>query len=250
MWEIDLTGSIALVTGASRGIGRAIAIGLARAGADVVAVARSERDLVDLSKEIGQLGSSCLPLVVDFARTDSVPRLADDAWGWRDGLDVLVNAAGIIIRRDPPDVTVDDFDRVMAVNLRSPFILIQEIGGRMRRRGRGSIVNVASLAGEAVTGAPLTYQASKAALIHLTRGFASRFAPEVRVNAVGPGYIRTSLNEEWLDDASNARYVEEHSVSGRVGVPDDVVGAVVFLASPAASYITGQHLRIDGGWGI
>jgi NAD(P)-dependent dehydrogenase (short-subunit alcohol dehydrogenase family) len=250
MWAIDLSGVTALVTGASRGIGRAIAVGLAEAGADVVVAARSENELIDLCEQIERLDTAGLPLVTDLAESYSISPLADEAWAWHDGIDVLVNAAGIIIRRDPPDVTPEDFDRVMAVNVRAPFMLIQEIGGRMRRRGSGSIVNVASLAGEAVTGASLSYQASKAALIHLTRGFASRFSPQVRVNAVGPGYIRTSLNEEWLSDESNARYVEEHTASRRVGVPEDVVGAVLFLASPAASYVNGQHLRIDGGWGI
>lgn len=250
MWGIDLSGATALVTGASRGIGRAIAVGLAHAGANVACAARSEGDLLSLCEEIREVGPACLPLVVDLAHTESVTELAQKAWGWQDGLDVLVNGAGVIVRRDPPDVTVEDFDHVMGVNLRTPFMLTQEIGWRMRQRGRGSIVNVASVAGEAVTGASLIYQASKAGLIHLTRGFASRLAPEVRVNAVGPGYIRTSLNEDWLSDEANARYVEERCASARVGVPDDVVGAVVFLASPAASYINGQHLRIDGGWGL
>lgn len=250
MWEIDLSGTTALVTGASRGIGRAIALGLAGAGADVIAVARSEDDLRRCCQDIRDLGPASLALEADLAVAATVSALADEAWGWHDGIDVLVNAAGMIIRRDPPEATAEDFDRVMAVNVRAPFLLTQEIGWRMRGRGSGSVVNVASLAGEAVTGASLAYQASKAALIQLTRGFASRFSPHVRVNAVGPGYIRTSLNEEWLSEASNVRYVEEHTASRRVGVPEDVVGAVVFLASPAASYINGQHLRVDGGWGI
>ncbi len=250
MWAIDLSDATSLVTGASRGIGRAIARGLARAGAGVVGVSRSEQALADLCEEISGTGSSCFPVVADLADVDSIPRVAEAAWGWRGGVDILVNAAGVIIRRDLPEVTPDDFDEVMAVNVRAPFLLTQEIGWRMRERGRGCIVNVASVAGEEVTGAPLMYQASKAALIHLTRGFAARLGPQVRVNAVGPGYIRTSLNEEWLSDEDNVRWVEEHTASGRVGVPDDVVGAVLFLASPAASYIDGQHLRIDGGWGI
>lgn len=250
MWEIDLSGATALVTGASRGIGRAIALGLARAGADVVGVARSGEALAELCTEIGEAGSSCSPVVADLASIDSITKVADAGWGWKGGVDILVNAAGVIVRRDPPEASSDDFDRVMAVNVRAPFLLTQEIGWRMRKRGSGCIVNVASVAGEEVTGAPLIYQASKAALIHLTRGFAARLAPHVRVNAVGPGYIRTSLNEEWLSDDGNARYVEERTASGRVGVPDDVVGAVLFLVSPAASYVNGQHLRIDGGWGI
>jgi NAD(P)-dependent dehydrogenase (short-subunit alcohol dehydrogenase family) len=250
MWEIDLTGSTALVTGASRGIGRAIAIALARAGADVVGVARSEGPLAELSDEIGELGRSYLPLTGDLAHGADIPGLAEDAWSWKGRVDILVNAAGMVIRRDPPDVSVEDFDLMMAVNVRAPFLMSQEIGWRMRQAGGGSIINIASIAGEEVTRAPLHYQAGKAALIQMTRGFASRLGPKIRVNAVGPGYIRTTLNAEWLSDAGNERYVEERTASRRVGTPDDVVGAVVFLASPAASYINGQHLRVDGGWGI
>ena len=250
MWEIDLTGSTALVTGASRGIGRAIAVGLARAGADVVGLARSEGPLAELSDEIQEAGRSCLPLAGDLGLGDAIPRLAEDAWSWKGGIDILVNAAGTVIRRDPPDVTVEDFDLLMAVNVRAPFLMSQEMGWRMREAGSGSIVNIASVAGEEVTLAPLSYQAGKAALIQMTRGFASRLAPEVRVNAVGPGYIRTTLNVEWLSDEKNQRYVEGRTASRRIGTPDDVVGAVVFLASPAASYVNGQHLRVDGGWGI
>lgn len=250
MWEIDLTGSTCLVTGATRGIGRAIAVGLAKAGADVVGVARSEGHLAELSDEVAGLGRSCLALAGDLGDGAAIPELAEQAWSWKGGIDILVNAAGMVIRRDTPDVTVEDFDLTMAVNVRAPFLLSQELGWRMRHAGSGTIVNVASVAGEEVTMAPLHYQAGKAALIQMTRGFASRLAPEVRVNAVGPGYIRTTLNAEWLSDEGNRRYVEERTASGRVGTPDDVVGAVVFLSSSAASYVNGQHLRVDGGWGI
>jgi len=247
-WRVDLEGKRALVTGASRGIGRAICVALAEAGADVAGLARSKDPLDALGEEIATLGRSFLPLVADVADPDSVVDAADAAWRWRDGLAVLVNAAGIIVRKDPPGVTAQEWDSVFATNVRGTFLLSQEIGTRMIETGGGSIVNVASLAGETVTGASVVYQASKAAIIQMTRGLAVRWAPKVRVNAVGPGYVRTELNTVWLDDPANMGYVVDRTPLGRVGTPDDVVGAVVFLASQAAAYITAQHLLIDGGW--
>lgn len=248
MWQIDLSGSTALVTGASRGIGKAIAVGLAQAGVDIVGLSRSAKDLEILGSEVAGLGRHFRPLEADLADVSAIASTVDDAWRWRGRLDVLINAAGMIIRREPPDVRPEDWDAVMAVNLRAPFFLSQEVGRLMVANRAGSIVNVASLAGEVVTGAPLIYQASKAALIQLTRGMADRWGPFVRVNAVGPGYIRTSMNEDWLSQKANATYVEQHTAMKRIGTPEDVVGAAVFLASPAAAHITGQHLRVDGGW--
>ena len=250
MWQIDLTGSTALVTGAGRGIGRAIASGLAEAGADIVGLSRTSKDLEALDEEVRAARRGFCPLVFDLAEVDRIGPIVEEAWNWRGRLDLLVNAAGMMIRTDPPHVDPAQWDRLMAVNLRAPFFLSQEVGQRMVEQGSGCIVNVASLAGEVVTGASLMYQASKAALIQLTRGFASRLGPGVRVNAVGPGYIRTSLNEEWLSLEENSRYVVERTAAARIGLPEDVVGAVVFLASPGAGYITGQHLRVDGGWGV
>ncbi|HEU4896263.1 MAG TPA: glucose 1-dehydrogenase [Actinomycetota bacterium] len=245
---VELDGAVALVTGASRGIGRAAALALAEAGCDVVGLARGEADLESLGKEVATAGRSFLPLPADLTEVERLPEVVAAAWGWRGGLDVLVNVAGIIVRTEPPTITPEAWDRTFAVNVRGPYFLTQEVGARMLAGRGGSVVNVASLAGEVVTRAALPYQASKAALIQLTRALAVRWAPRVRVNAVGPGYIRTSLNAAWLDDPGNRAYVEGHTPLGRVGQVEDVAGAVVFLASPAAAYVTGQHLLIDGGW--
>jgi NAD(P)-dependent dehydrogenase (short-subunit alcohol dehydrogenase family) len=247
-WEVDLTGSTALVTGASRGIGRAIALGLARAGCDVIGLARGKQALESLGGEVAAMGRRSLALPADLRAADGLEAVAEQAWSWSGGVDVLVNVAGTIVRTDPPGVTSEDWDQTFAVNVRGPFFLTQAIGARMLAAGGGSIVNLTSVAGEHVTRASLSYQASKAALIQLTRGLAIRWAPTVRVNAVGPGYVRTDLNSAWLDQAANRDYVLGNTPLGRVGEPADVVAAVTFLASGAAAYITGQHLRIDGGW--
>lgn len=248
MRTIDFTGRTAVVSGASRGIGRAIALGLADAGADVVGVARNEEALAEVGQEVEERGRRFLRLPLDLALAAEIPPAAERAWAWAGGVDVLVNAAGVIVRSEPPEVTPEDWDAMFAVNVRGTFFLTQAIGARMVEGHGGSIVSVASLAGEVSTRASIGYQASKAALIQLTRGLASRWGPAVRVNTVGPGYIRTDLNTAWLDVEENRDYVETRAPLRRVGEIRDVVGAVIFLASVDASYVTGQNLRIDGGW--
>jgi NAD(P)-dependent dehydrogenase (short-subunit alcohol dehydrogenase family) len=240
----------ALVSGASRGIGHAIALGLADAGCDVAGLARSGDALAQLGGEIEARGRAFLPVELDIARAKEIPVAVARAWEWRGGIDILVNAAGIIIRSEPLDVTPTEWDEVFAVNVRGTFFLTQAVGRRMLDAGNGSIVTVTSLAGEVVTRAALSYQASKAALIQMTRGLAVHWAPHVRVNAVAPGYVRTELNAAWLADEENRAYVLGKTPLGRVGEPHDVVGVVTFLASPAASYVTGQNVRVDGGWSV
>jgi NAD(P)-dependent dehydrogenase (short-subunit alcohol dehydrogenase family) len=246
----NLDGTRALVSGASRGIGRAIALGLADAGCDVVGVARSGDALADLGTEIEAKGRAFLPLELDVQSVDAIPGTVERAWEWRGGIDVLVNGAGIIIRTGPLEVTPAEWDDVFDTNVRGTYFLTQAVGRRMLDGDGGSIVSITSLAGEVVTQAALSYQASKAALIQMTRALAAHWAPRVRVNAVAPGYIRTDLNARWLDVDENRNYVEGKTPLARVGVPADVVGVVVFLASPAAGYITGQNLRVDGGWSV
>ncbi len=248
--QFDLEGKTVLVTGASRGIGRAISVAVAEAGADVAGLARTRESLLQLGDEIEAGGRRFLPLLTDLTDANAIVEAALAAWEWKAGIDVLVGAAGTIIRSDPPGVTPSDWEQTFAVNARGPFFLTQDIGSRMLAAGGGSVVNITSLAAEVVTRASVVYQASKAALVQLTRALAARWAPDVRVNAVGPGYIRTSLNEDWLAVEANLRYVQSRTPQGRVGTPEDVVGAVLFLASPASSYITGQHLLVDGGWSL
>ena len=243
-----LEGARALVTGASRGIGRALALGLAEAGCDVVGAARSAESLGTLGNEVSAHGRDFLALQLDLTDVQGLAAAAEEAWDWQGGLEVLVNAAGIIVRTGPLEVTPEEWDEVFSVNVRGTFFLTREVGRRMLEGGGGSVVTVASLAGQVATRAALSYQASKASLIQLTRALAVAWAPTVRVNAVGPGYVRTDLNSAWLDDEQNRAYVLENTPLGRVAEPRDVVGAVTYLASPASAYVTGQHLLVDGGW--
>jgi len=246
----ELSGKRALVSGASRGIGRAIVLGLAQAGCDVVGVARSGAALAELRSEVEARGQAFLPLELDLAQVDGIDAAVAEAWAWRSGIDILVNAAGVIVRTGPLEVTPAEWDDVFAVNVRGTFFLTQAVGRRMLDADGGSIVTITSLAGEVVTRAALSYQASKAALIQMTRALAHHWAPRVRVNAVAPGYVRTDLNTEWLSEEENRSYVLGNTPLDRVGTPDDVVGAVRFLASSRASYLTGQNLRVDGGWSV
>lgn len=246
--ELPLEGTVAAVSGASRGIGRAVAVGMAKAGADVVGIARGTEALAGLGEEVESIGRDFLALPVDLSDVNSLAAAADKAWAWKGGVASLVNAAGTMVRREVLDVVATEWDDVFNVNVRGAFFLTQGLARKMLEAGGGSVVNVASVAGEVTTGASAPYSASKAALIQLTRVLAVRLAPAVRVNAVGPAYVRTALSSAWLDAGGNLQWVVDRTPLGRVGEPSDVTGAVVFLSSPAASYITGQHLLIDGGW--
>jgi NAD(P)-dependent dehydrogenase (short-subunit alcohol dehydrogenase family) len=241
-------GTTAIVTGASRGIGRAVALGLAEAGFDVIGVARTESALDDLGSQVEHFGRRFAALPADLADGESIAGVAAAAWERHGGVEVLVNAAGTIVRTPTLDITPDEWDHVFDLNVKAAFFLTQAVAARMLDNGGGNVVNIASLAAQVVTGASVVYGASKAAIVQMTKVLAVRFAPTVRVNAVGPGYVRTQLSEGWLENEQNHEYVLDHTPLGRVGSPEDVVGAVTFLSSPKASFITGHHLLVDGGW--
>ena len=249
MTSFDLTGRTALVTGASRGIGRALALGLARAGADVAVSARDEALLESVAKEIGELGRRAVVLPADVTDADACRRLVADAVEGLGQLDVLVNNAGGSSFFGPvADLRFSGWEKTMRLNVDSIVHLSQAAGAHMTARGSGSVVNVASVAGLGGTPMMAAYGASKAAVISLTRTLSFEWGPSgVRVNALCPGWTRTDLNRDlWGGPDAGASWVERQGLQ-RWAEVEEMVGPTVFLASDASSYVTGQCLVVDGG---
>jgi NAD(P)-dependent dehydrogenase (short-subunit alcohol dehydrogenase family) len=248
--DFRLDGQAALVTGAARGLGRAIAVALAHAGADVALGLRDARTGGDLVAEIEGMGRRALPLQMDIADLDQVSSAVGQAVDGLGRLDVLVNNAGIGPENPAEDVRVEDFDQTLAVNLRGTFFTSQAAGRLMIERGGGRIVNLSSQAGFVALPGESVYCMTKAAIAHLTKCLAVEWGRYgITVNAVAPTFIATPGTEEALADPGFRADVEERIAAlHRIGRPVDVAGAVVFLASPAASLISGETILIDGGW--
>ncbi|MDQ1547385.1 MAG: hypothetical protein QOH69_2289 [Actinomycetota bacterium] len=246
----DLTGQTALVTGAARGLGRAIALSLAEAGADVALGLRDAASAADLVREIEALGRRALPLQMNVTNLAESRTAIDAAVTEFGRLDILVNNAGGGIGGPAIEVSEDDFDAVWDLNTRSTFFISQHAAKAMRDSGGGAIVNIASQAGLVALPGESSYCVSKAAVIHMTRVHAVEWGEYgIRVNAVAPTFIETDGTAAALsDDSFRADTLERIAALHRIGVPTEVSGAVVFLSSPAASLVTGQTLAIDGGW--
>jgi 2-deoxy-D-gluconate 3-dehydrogenase len=246
----DLTGRKALVTGGATGIGRGVALGLAAAGADVALTCRSHQP-DDVLAEIEALGRKAAAVKADFADMDEagaaeVIGFAAEALG---GVDILVNNAGIIHREDSVDMPLDDWRRVLSVNLDSVWLLSQAAGRRMVAQGSGKIVIVASVLGSQGGLRVPAYAASKHAAIGLTRALCNEWAPHgVNVNAIAPGYTATDNTQALRDDPDRSRALLERIPAGRFADPSEIAGAAVFLASDAASYCHGGVVTVDGGW--
>ena len=248
--RFDLTGDVALVTGAARGLGRAIALTLAHAGADIALGLRDVRTGGDLAKEIAALGRRVLPIQMDVTRRDEIFRAVDDAVAHFGKLDVLVNNVGVAPENLAENVSEKDFDYTLAVNLKGTFLASQAAGRVMIRQKRGRIINMSSQAGFVALPGESVYCMTKAAIAHLTRCLAVEWGKHnITVNAVAPTFIATPGTDEALaDPAFRADVIERIAALHRIGEPMEVSGAVVFLASPAASLITGHTIVIDGGW--
>jgi len=243
----DLTGKVAIVTGANTGIGQAIALALAAAGADIAAVGRTPAD--DTVAKARALGRKAQIISANLSTIAPVQRVIDDTLEKLGGLDILVNNAGIIRRADSVDFTEEDWDAVIDTNLKSVFFLAQAAGRHMIAQGHGKIINIASmLTFQGGIRVP-SYTASKSGIGGLTKLLANEWAGKgVNVNAIAPGYIATNNTTALQADEARNRSILDRIPAGRWGDASDLGGAAVFLASSAADYVQGHILAVDGGW--
>jgi gluconate 5-dehydrogenase len=245
----SLEGRVALVTGGSSGIGRAMAGALGRAGAQVVVLARGEAALAGTVAWLRADGSDAASVSADLADRTSVERAEAAAASPFGEPDIVVNAAGLNIRPPLAELTADDWDRLMAVNLTAPFLLGQRFGPAMAGRGWGRIINVASQQAVRAFGNSGGYGAAKGGLVSLTRSQSEAWAPHgVRCNAIAPGFVATPLTADVASDPIRSAALAARTMIGRNGEAADFEGIAVFLASRASDYITGQLIYVDGGF--
>jgi NAD(P)-dependent dehydrogenase (short-subunit alcohol dehydrogenase family) len=245
----SLDGRVAVVTGGSSGIGRAIAAALAHAGARVVVVARREKPLAETVNELRAAGRSAVAVSADLGDRHALERAADEVAGEFGEPDILVNSAGVNLRPPMDTLTLAEWDQTIAVNLTAPFMLGQRFGPSMARRGWGRIINIASQQAMRAFGNSGSYGASKGGLVSLTRSQSEAWAPRgVCCNAVSPGFVITPLTADAAADPGKREALAARTMVGRNGLASDFEGVAVFLASPASGYVTGQVIFVDGGF--
>ena len=244
----DLTGRRAIVTGANTGIGQGIAVSLAQAGAEVVAVGRSS--MAETEAAIAAVGGTCIAHAADLASMEAVDALVPDVWDRLGPVDILVNNAGIIRRSDAVDFSGEDWDAVMDLNVKAAFRLCQALARKALAAGRpAKIVNIASVLAFQGGIRVASYTASKHAIVGVTRLLANEWAAKgINVNAIAPGYVVSNNTEALRADADRSADILKRIPAGRWGRPEDIGGTAVYLSSDAASYVHGAVLAVDGGW--
>ena len=247
--EFSLTDRVALVTGAGRGIGRYLAQGLARYGADIIATGRTVSQLEEAAQEIRQLGRRCLVVPMDITQKADIEKGVEKAFQHFGRIDILVNNAGINIPKPALEVTEEDWRRVLDSNLTGLFFCCQAVGRIMVNQKSGKIINISSQTGTVAIQWRAAYCSSKAGVNLLTKVLALEWGPHnINVNAVAPTFIETPMTRPMLENPAFREMVLNKILLGRVGQPKDVLGAVIYLASEASSLVTGHVLLVDGGW--
>ncbi|MEX2720762.1 MAG: SDR family NAD(P)-dependent oxidoreductase [Candidatus Wukongarchaeota archaeon] len=243
----DLKGKVAIVTGASRGLGRGMAIGLARAGANVVVT-----DILDTKEtvdEVKKLGREALGIKVNVTKKSDVEAMVQQTLEKFGMVDILVNNAGILRIEPTEDMKEEDWDKVLAINLKGQFLCAREVGKHMIKQKSGKIINMSSIAGKFGNPQSAAYNASKAGVILLTKTLAIDWGKHnIQVNAICPGAFYTPMTEESFKDENLVQMIKTSVPLGRYGEPEDLVGTVIYLASEASNYVTGHALVVDGGW--
>jgi 2-deoxy-D-gluconate 3-dehydrogenase len=248
MQIFDLNGQVAVISGATRGLGQAMAMALAEAGADIALIQRTGSDTAT-KRIVKQLGRRCEIISCDLSDMEQVKRIGDRVDELFGRFDILVNNAGIQRRSPAVQFSELDWDEVIQVNLKSVFSLCQQAGKRMLQQKRGKIINVASLLSFQGGITVPAYAAAKGGVAQLTKALANEWAVQgVNVNAIAPGYMNTDMNEALRQDEIRSRQVLERIPAGRWGEPEDLKGAVIYLASRASDYVNGHVLVVDGGW--
>ncbi|WP_079509494.1 SDR family NAD(P)-dependent oxidoreductase [Mesobacillus jeotgali] len=250
--SFELNGKTAVVTGAGRGIGRAIAVGLAEAGADVALLARTEKDLGETAEIIENLGRKALIIPSDVTEREQVHNAITEIGSRWGKIDILVNNAGMNIRSKALDATDEEWQKIMDTNLKSAFMMSQETGKIMKDQpSGGKIINIASVAGQVALRTGVVYAATKAALMQMTKVLAMEWGQYgINVNSIGPWYFKTPLTEKLLADEAYINDILAVTPLKRIGELPELVGPVVFLSSDAGNYVTGQTLFVDGGMTI
>jgi len=249
--SLPLNGQVALITASSKGIGKACALALAESGADIILGLRQLSEGRGLVNQIQKMGREVLPVQMDVTKMDEITAAVQAGVKHFKRIDILVNNAGIGAPNPAERVTEKDFDDTLNVNLKGTFFTSQAVGKIMIKQKRGRIINICSQAGFVALPTESVYCMTKAAIAHLTKCLALEWAPyNINVNAVAPTFITTPGTKKWLDDTEFRASVRKRIPLGRIGKPEEVAAPVVFLASPAASLITGETIMVDGGWTI
>lgn len=240
---------VVLVAGASRGIGRALAEGFAQRGAKVVITGREEKTLGETAGALSTGGATVRPIVCDMARKADIDRLVPQVIEQFGRIDTLVNVAGVNRRMPSERLTEEDWDFIVDINLKGPFLLSQAVGKHMLGRGQGAQINIASLNNDRPLLGVMPYAVSKIGMSHMTRSLAMEWGPRgVRVNAIAPGFVLTDLTKKLWSQPKMQEWGQTNTPLKRLGQPEDMVGAAIFLASPASAWMTGQTLFVDGGF--